>query len=353
MNAPHKATAYAAKSATAPFERIEIERRALGPDDVRIDIAYAGICHSDIHTARGEWGEVEYPVVPGHEIAGIITEVGAGVTKYQVGDRAGVGCFVDSCGECELCLAGTEQFCNGEPGTIWTYAAEGRDGNQTYGGYSTSIVVRENYVCRIPDSLPLEAAAPLMCAGITTYAPLSRWGAGPGKKVAVVGMGGLGHMAVKIAVAMGSEVHVISHTRAKEADALRFGAVALHASSEPGTLAKLERTFDLMITTVSAATDLTEYINCLKPFAALVDVGLPEHPVTLSINYLTGQNRVLAGSNIGGIGETQEMLDFCAANGITPQIEVIGAKDIDSAWEKVVASQARYRYVIDTATFTD
>ena len=344
-------TAYAAPSATDPFIKTTIERREPGPTEVLFDIKFAGICHSDIHTARGEWGPVEYPIVPGHEIAGIVTQVGSDVTKWKVGDRVGVGCFVDSCGECEQCKAGSEQFCQGKPGTIWTYGAVGRDGKQTAGGYSTAITVEQDYICRIPDSIELDAAAPLLCAGITLYSPLKRWGAGPGKRVAIVGMGGLGHMGVKIAAAMGAEVAVISQTRSKEADGKEFGAVEHYATSEEGTFKKLRGSFDLMINTVSAGIDINALLGCLKVGGALVDVGLPEHPMELAIGNLVGANRILAGSQIGGIAETQEMLDFCAEHGLAATIEVIGGEDITEAYDKVVASQVRYRYVIDTATF--
>ncbi len=344
-------TAYAATSATEPLTKTTITRRDVGPHDVAFDIHFAGICHSDIHTARGEWGPVTYPLVPGHELAGIVTEVGGEVTKFAVGDRVGVGCFVDSCGECPQCLAGTEQFCSGRPGTVWTYNSVGRDGLPTAGGYSQGITVEQDFICRIPDTIPLEQAAPLLCAGITTYSPLKRFGAGPGKKVAIVGMGGLGHMGVQIAAAMGADVTVISQTMAKEADGLRFGASEYYAMSEPGTAKKLRDTFDLMVTTVSADGDMTPLVMMLKTSGVLVDVGLPEHPVTLSMGALAGQNRVLAGSNIGGVAETQEMLDFCGEHGLAAQVEVIAGEEITEAYDKVVGSKVRYRYVIDTSTF--
>ncbi|MGB2768088.1 MAG: NAD(P)-dependent alcohol dehydrogenase, partial [Propionicimonas sp.] len=330
-----------------------ITRRDPGPTEVLFDIAFAGICHSDIHTARGEWGPAKYPLVPGHELAGIVREVGAEVTGFAVGDRVGVGCFVDSCGECDNCRAGEEQFCDGPGSTIWTYNALGRDGLPTAGGYSTCITVEQDYLCRIPDSIPLQQAAPLLCAGITLYSPLKRWGAAPGKRVAIVGMGGLGHMGVQIAAAMGAEVAVISQTRSKEADGRRFGATEYYAVSEPGTLRSLARQFDLIVSTVSGDQNLNGLINCLKTGGALVDVGLPEHPVTLKLGGLVSQRRVLAGSQIGGIAETQEMLDFCAEHGLAAQVEVIGGEDINDAYDKVVASQVRYRFVIDTSTFTD
>ena len=343
--------AYAIDAADGAFAKTTIARREPGPTEVYFDIAYAGICHSDIHTARGEWGKALYPLVPGHEIAGVVRAVGSEVTRWKVGDRVGVGCFVDSCGHCEQCTEQHEQFCQGEGGTIWTYNAIGRDGLPTAGGYSQGITVEQDYVCRIPDGLDLKVAAPLLCAGITLYSPLKRWGAGPGKRVAIVGMGGLGHVGVQIAKAMGADVEVISHSRSKEADGLRFGASAYHATSEPGTLKKLRGRYDLMITTVSADTSLDALIACLKVGGALVDVGLPEHPSTLRLASLTGGNKVLAGSQIGGIAETQEMLDFCAEHDVAPQVEVIAGEQINEAYEKVVNSQVRYRYVIDTATF--
>lgn len=347
-----QAIAYAIDSPTGRFARTTIERREPGPTEVLFDIKFAGICHSDIHTARGEWGRVNYPLVPGHEIAGIVSEVGSAVTKFAVGDRVGVGCFVDSCGECDPCQAGEEQFCDGPGGTIWTYNATGRDGLPTAGGYSTAITVEQDYVCRIPDGISLDQAAPLLCAGITMYSPLKRWGAGPGKRVAIVGMGGLGHMGVKIAAALGAEVAVISQTMSKQADGARFGAAQYYALSEPGTLKKLRKSFDVIISTVSGEQDLGGLLDTLKTGGALIDVGLPEHPVELALGALVGQRRVLAGSQIGGIAETQEMLDFCAAQGLAAQVEVIGAEGINEAYDRVVASDVRYRFVIDTATFT-
>jgi uncharacterized zinc-type alcohol dehydrogenase-like protein len=314
---------------------------------VLFDIKYAGICHSDIHTARGEWGPVNYPLVPGHELAGIVTQIGSQVTKFKVGDRVGVGCYVDSCGHCDICLGGQEQFCRE---AIYTYNGIGRDGLPTAGGYSTSFTGEERYILRIPDAIPLDAGAPLLCAGITTYAPLKKWGATPGKRVAVVGMGGLGHVGVQIAAALGAEVAVISQTRSKEADGRRFGASEYYALDEPGTLKKLRRSFDLMLSTVAAESDLDALLGCLKINAVFVDVGLPATPVSLLMQSLTGGNRVLAGSQLAGIDETQEMLDFCAEHGIAAQIETISGDQINEAYDKVVKSQVRYRYVIDTAT---
>jgi uncharacterized zinc-type alcohol dehydrogenase-like protein len=341
------AGAYSIDSPTGRFEPTTITRREPGPTEIYFDIKYAGICHSDIHTARGEWGKVLYPLVPGHELAGVVTQVGSQVTKYQVGDRVGVGCYVDSCGTCELCAQGQEQFC---PDAVYTYNAIGRDGLPTAGGYSTAFTVEEKYALRIPDSLPLDAAAPLLCAGITTYAPLKNWGAAPGKRVAIVGMGGLGHVGVQLAAAMGATVAVISQTRSKEADGRRFGATEYYALSEPDTLKQLRGSFDLMLSTVAAKTDLDGLLNCLKVGGAFVDVGLPSHSVELRMQSLVGGNRILAGSQLAGIQAHQEMLDFCAAHDVKAQVEVISADQINEAYDKVVASQVRYRYVIDTAT---
>lgn len=348
-----QAVAYAIDSPTGRFAPTTIERREPGPTEVLIDIAYAGICHSDIHTARGEWGSTTYPLVPGHEIAGVVRQIGSHVTKYAIGDRVGVGCFVDSCRECESCRAGDEQFCTGSGGAVFTYNDVGRDQLPTAGGYSTAITVEEAYVCRIPEGIDLAHAAPLLCAGITMYSPLRRWGAGPGKRVAIVGMGGLGHMGVQIAAAMGAEVDVISQTRSKESDGRRFGASAYHALSEPNTLRGLRNRFDLVVSTVSGESDLPGLLGTLRVDGALVDVGLPEHPVEIPMRSLVSGRRILAGSMIGGIAETQEMLNFCAQHGIGAEVEVIGGEDITEAYDKVVASKVRYRYVIDIATFTD
>lgn len=347
-----KVYAYACNDEQAIFERTEIELREPGANEIYFEVKYAGICHSDIHTARGEWGKADYPLVQGHELAGIVTKVGADVTKFKVGDRVGVGCMFASCQECEYCQQGQQQFCN-NPHAYFTY---GRDqhGHPTTGGYAQGFTVREDFACHIPESIPFETAAPLLCAGITTYSPLKRWGAGPGKKVAILGMGGLGHMGVQIAAAMGAEVHVISHSRSKEADGLKLGASFYHASSEPGTLKKLANTFDLILCTVSANDlDYGAYIKTLKPFGTFVDVGLPEKPATLDLRTLINGNRNLADSLIGGIPETQEMLDFCGEHGIHPVVEMIGGEDITAAYDKVTNSQVRYRYVIDTATFND
>lgn len=331
----------------ALFERGTIPRRALRSDDVLIDIAYVGICHSDIHNARDEWAPGIYPMVPGHEIAGIVADVGSSVTTFQLGDRVGVGCFVDSCRECEACLSGEEQFCNRK---TMTYNSRDREGEPTYGGYSRQMVVKDAYVLRIPDVLTLESAAPLLCAGITTYSPLRHYNTGPESRVAVIGMGGLGHMAVQYAHAMGAHVTVISQTRSKEADGRRFGADDYRAMSEPDTLKALCGSFDLIINTVSADLDITALLHTLRLDGTLVFVGLPVDPQAFQVSALTSRRRSIAGSNIGGIRETQEMLDFSAKHGITAQVEVISADEVTQAFDRVVNSEVRYRFVIDAAT---
>jgi alcohol dehydrogenase (NADP+) len=342
--------AYAATSPTAPLTPTTIERRDLDPHDVLIEIKYAGICHSDIHTARGDWGPVTYPLVTGHEIAGIVTQVGPEVTKHAVGDRVGVGCMIDSCGECRYCQAGEEQFC--VKGNIGTYGAIGTDGQVTQGGYSTHIVVTEDFVLRIPDSLDLDVAAPLLCAGITTYSPLNRWAAGQGKKVAVVGLGGLGHMAVQIAHAMGAEVTVLSQSLKKQEDGLRLGADQYYATSDPETFEKLAGNFDLVLNTVSAVIDVDAYLSLLAIDGALVNVGAPPEPLSVNVFSLILGRRSFAGSAIGGIRETQEMLDFCAEHQLGAEIEVIAADQINEAYERVLASDVRYRFVIDASTLS-
>lgn len=345
---PTTVPALVTASAGAAFERSTIERRDVGANDVQIDIAFAGICHSDIHQAREEWGAAIFPMVPGHEIAGIVTAVGTDVTKHQVGDRVGIGCFVDSCRECENCLAGEEQFCL--KGNVATYNGREYTGENTHGGYSTQIVADENYVLSIPEGISLDEAAPLLCAGITTYSPLKHWGAGPGKQVAIVGMGGLGHMGVKIAAALGAEVTVLSQTLSKEEDGRRLGATDYFATSDPETFTTNRKRFDLIINTVSADLPLDKYLSMLTLNGSMVFVGLPEKPQEFSVFSLVGGRRSLAGSNIGGIRETQEMLDFCAEHGLGADIEVISADDVNDAYERVIKSDVRYRFVIDTAT---
>ena len=340
--------AFAAPSPTEPLIKTTIERREVGEHDVLIEIAYAGICHSDIHTVRGEWGEISYPQVVGHEIVGTVTEVGSAVTLHAVGDRVGVGCMVNSCRECANCLAGQENYCL--KGNTGTYTSVDRDGTITQGGYSTHIVVVEDFVLKVPESIPYEAAAPLLCAGITTYSPLAHWNAGPGKRVAVVGMGGLGHMAVKIAHAMGAEVTVLSQTLSKKDDGLRLGADHYFATSDPATFDELANAFDLIINTVSAPLHMDSYLGLLTLDGTLVNVGAPPEPLPIQVFTLFNNRRSFAGSSIGGIRETQEMLDFCAEHGIAPETELISADQINEAYERVLASDVRYRFVIDVAT---
>ncbi|MGE2835555.1 NAD(P)-dependent alcohol dehydrogenase [Mycobacterium sp. SMC-4] len=340
-------SAIAATSPTDPLTRTTITRRSVGPHDVRLDIHYSGICHSDIHTVHGEWGQIAYPLVPGHEIAGVVTEIGSGVTRFAVGDRVGVGCFVDSCRECAQCRAGQEQYCS--VGMVGTYNAVDRDGTTTQGGYSGAIVVDENYVLRIPDAIALDKAAPLLCAGITTYSPLRHWKAGPGTRVAVIGLGGLGHLAVKLAAAMGAQVTVLSQSLKKMEDGLRLGAHDYRATSDGDTFKALRGSFDLILNTVSANLDLDRYLSLLDVEGTLVELGMPENPMSVGAGALIRGRRSLSGSLIGGIAETQEMLDFCAEHGVTPEIEVIEPEYINEAYDRVLASDVRYRFVIDTA----
>ncbi len=340
--------AWAAPAAGQPLTRTTIERRAVGEHDVLITIEYAGICHSDIHTVNGDWGPQPFPVVPGHEIVGTVAEIGSAVTAHQVGDRVGVGCFVNSCRECVNCRAGNEQFCL--DGGVATYAAIDRDGSTTQGGYSTHVVVDDHFVLSVPDGIDPAAAAPLLCAGITTYSPLKRWGGGPGKQVAIVGLGGLGHMGVKIAHAMGAEVTVLSQSLKKQEDAERLGADHYFATSDPTTFEQLAGRFDLIVNTVSAAIDANSYLRLLAVDGALVNVGAPPAPYSVDPMSLIYGRHTLAGSMIGGIAETQEMLDFCAEHGIGADVEVISADKVNQAYERVLASDVRYRFVIDAAT---
>jgi uncharacterized zinc-type alcohol dehydrogenase-like protein len=343
-----RVNAYAAPAAGRPLALTTIERRDVGPNDVLIAITHAGICHSDIHTVNGDWGPQPFPVVPGHEIVGTVAEVGLDVTAHRVGDRVGVGCMVNSCGECANCRNGDEQYCL--QGMVGTYAATDRDGSTTQGGYSTHVVVDAGYVLRIPDGIDSASAAPLLCAGITTFSPLRRWGAGPGKKVAVVGLGGLGHMAVKLGHAMDAEVTVLSQSLKKQEDGLRLGADAYFATSDTDTFAALAGRFDLIVNTVSAPIDVDAYLSLLAVDGALVNVGAPAEPLRLNVMSLIGGRRTYAGSMIGGIAETQEMLDFCAEHRIGAEVEVIAADQVNEAYERVLASDVRYRFVIDTAT---
>ncbi|MEU2255550.1 NAD(P)-dependent alcohol dehydrogenase [Nocardia xishanensis] len=346
------AAAYALPAPDGAFEKLTIERRELGPHDVLIDVKYAGICHSDIHTARDEWGGTRYPCVPGHEIAGLVAAVGSAVTKYKVGDRVGVGCMVDSCGKCGPCLADEEQYC--EAGATMTYnspvAPEVQPGGYTMGGYATRVVVTENFVVSIPEGIGLDVAAPLLCAGVTLFSPLRHWQAGPGKRVAIIGMGGLGHIGVKIAAAMGAEVTVLSHSLSKQEDGKRFGAHHYYATGDRQTFRELRGRFDLILNTVSADLPLDDYMKLLNLDGTLVILGLPENPLSVKPFTLAGYRRSLSGSMIGGIAQTQEMLNFCAQHGIGAEIELISADEIDNAYDRVVASDVRYRFVIDTAT---
>jgi alcohol dehydrogenase (NADP+) len=340
--------AYAATSATAPLEPTTIERRELGPHDVLIDIAYAGICHSDIHTVRGEWGDIAYPLTVGHEIVGTVEAVGSAVSHHAVGDRVGVGVMVGSCGRCTHCAEGLEQYCT--EGFIDTFGAVDRDGTITQGGYAEKIVTREDFVLRVPESIPYEAAAPLLCAGITTYSPLRHWKVGPGSRVAVVGLGGLGHMAVKIAHALGAEVTVLSQSLSKKDDGLAIGADHYYATSDADTFRELRSRFDLILNTVSAPLNMKRYLALLALDGTLVNVGLPTEPMAVPAGALTAARRSIAGSNFGGIRETQEMLDFCAEHDISAEVEVIAASQINEAYERVLRSDVRFRFVIDTAT---
>jgi uncharacterized zinc-type alcohol dehydrogenase-like protein len=345
----HRTPAYAAANAGAPLAPLAIERRAPGPHDVLINVLYCGVCHSDIHQARDEWGGSIFPMVPGHEIVGRIAQAGARVSRFKVGDVVGVGVFVDSCRQCESCRSGEEQYC--DEGMTGTYNARERGtGAPTYGGYSTRITVNEDYVLRIPESLPLDRAAPLLCAGITTYSPLKHFGAKPGSEVAVVGLGGLGHMAVKLARAMGANVTVLSTSESKRDDAIALGAHAFAATRDPGTFKRLAKRFDLIIDTVSADHDYNAYLSLLRLNGVMVLVGLPDKALPVSAFALVGKRRSLAGSMVGSIRETQEMLDFCAEHGIASDIELIGIEQINEAYERMLKADVRYRFVIDMAS---
>lgn len=350
-----KTKGYAAMTAKAPLAPYSFERCEPREHDVLIEVKYCGICHSDIHQARNEWGdylqESIFPMVPGHEIAGVVQAIGSKVRRYKVGDQVGVGCFVDSCRTCAHCQKGLEQYCQIQ--TAWTYNGREKDGTPTYGGYSERIVVDENYVLRMPENLPLDASAPLLCAGITLYSPLQHWKAGPGKKVAIVGLGGLGHMGVKLAHALGAEVTVLSQSLKKQQDGKRLGADYFYATSDPATFTKLEGYFDLIINTVSAEMDWNQYFGLLKLDSTMVLVGVPEKKIPVAAMPLIGRRRSLGGSAIGGIKETQELLDFCGEHGITSDIEVIPIQKVNEAYERVQKSDVRFRFVIDMASLKD
>lgn len=338
--------AYAAQSATSPLTNWTLERRNPKPHDVAIEILYCGVCHSDLHTARGEWGNSVFPVVPGHEIVGRVTAVGSHVKKFKVGDLAAIGCLVDSCRECDNCKEGLEQYCaNGATGT---YNSPERDGSGiTYGGYSKAIVAHEDFVLHISDKLPLAGVAPLLCAGITTYSPLRHWKVGKGTKVGVLGLGGLGHMGVKLAVSFGAEVTMLSSTAAKKADAEKLGAHHFALTKDPDQVKALAKSFDFILNTVSAPHDYNMYLNMLKTNGVMVCVGAPPAPAQVPAFNLIFQRRSLAGSLIGGLPETQEMLDYCAEHKIVSEVEVISIKDINEAYERMLKGDVRYRFVID------
>ncbi|WP_438751963.1 NAD(P)-dependent alcohol dehydrogenase [Pararhizobium sp. O133] len=342
------ARGYAATDASKPLQPFSFERREPNDDDIVIDIKFSGICHSDIHQVRNEWGNSSYPMVPGHEIAGIVTAVGSKVTKFKVGNRAGVGCFVNSCTQCATRDLDLEHYM---PGLIGTYNAFEADGvTPTYGGYSDSIVVKEGYALSIPENLPLDASAPLLCAGITLYSPLVHWKAGPGKKVAIVGMGGLGHMGVKLAHAMGADVTVLSQSLSKKEDGLKLGADHYYATSDAETFKTLAGTFDLILCTVSAEIDWNAYLGLLKVDGSLVLLGIPENAVPVHAFSLVPGRKNISGSMIGSIKETQEMLDFCGKHDIVSEIELIRMDQVNEAYERVIKSDVRYRFVIDMAT---
>ncbi|NLP65736.1 NAD(P)-dependent alcohol dehydrogenase [Paraburkholderia sacchari] len=338
---------YAARDAASPLAPFEFQRRDLRELDVRIDVQFCGVCHSDLHQARNEWRNTLYPVVPGHEIVGRVTEVGKGVTRFKVGELVGVGCLVDSCRTCASCAEGLEQYC--ENGFVGTYNGIDRvSGELTYGGYSTQLVVDEAFVLRVPENLDPAGAAPLLCAGITTYSPLRTWGAGPGKKVGIVGLGGLGHMGVKLAHAMGAHVVLFTTSPSKVEDGKRLGADEVVISKDPEQMQAHANSFDLIVNTVAAQHDLNPFIELLKRDGTLTLVGAPEHdhPSPQVFNLIFKRRR-LAGSLIGGIAETQEMLDFCGQHGITSDIEMIKMQDINHAYERMLKSDVKYRFVID------
>jgi alcohol dehydrogenase (NADP+) len=336
---------YAAITAKAALQPFSFNRREVGPQDVLITITHCGICHSDIHQARDEWGGSIFPMVPGHEIVGAVARVGSAVTKFKTSDLVGVGCFVDSCRTCPACREGSEQYC--EAGMLLTYSGRDKDGQATQGGYSTQIVVDEQYVLRIPSSLSPAGAAPLLCAGITTYSPLRHWGVGKYHKLAVVGLGGLGHMAVKIASAMGTEVTVLSTSEQKRYDAIRLGATEFALTTQHDTFTRLQRRFDFILDTVSAPHNYNDYVNLLKTDGTMILVGVPDKPTLLEPFPLILHRRRIAGSVIGGIRETQAMLDFCATHNIESDVEVIPIQQVNEAYERVLKGDVRFRFVID------
>jgi uncharacterized zinc-type alcohol dehydrogenase-like protein len=347
-----KARAYAVTSATSTFGPLEIDRREPGPTDVAFDIKFCGICHSDLHTARGEWAGTVYPCVPGHELAGVVTAVGHDVTRFKVGDKVGVGCMVDACRTCASCQAGLEQYCDTR-GTVYTYNTPDKHnpGKPTYGGYSSHVVVDQAFVLRIPANLDLAAAAPLLCAGITTYSPLKRWGVTKGKKVGIVGLGGLGHMGLKLAHAFGAHTTLFTTSPDKAEDARRLGADAVVISKDAAQMKATRGDFDVILNTVAASHNLDPFLNLLARDGTMVVVGAPPTPhPSPNTGLLIGRRRSLAGSLIGGIAETQEMLDFCGQHGIVSDIEQIAAKQLDEAYARMLKSDVKYRFVLDLAT---
>jgi uncharacterized zinc-type alcohol dehydrogenase-like protein len=341
--------AYGTPDAGAPLEPITIERRDVGAHDVKLDILFCGICHSDIHFAGGDFGPLKVsPLVPGHEIVGVVTEIGDQVSKHRVGDRVGIGCMVNSCRECENCLAGEEQYCL--KGHTLVFGSPDRDGSFTQGGYSQMVVANEDFVLKVPESLDPAAAAPLLCAGITVYAPLKKWAAGPGKRVAVVGLGGLGHLGVKMAKAMGAEVTVLSRSESKREAAITLGADHYAATGQDQTFTELANTFDIVLNTVSAPLDLNAYLGLLRMDGTLANVGVTTEPMPLNVFTLMANGRNIAGSYFASIRETQEMLDFCAEHNVVADIEIIPAEAVNDAFARVLASDVRYRFVIDNAT---
>ena len=340
----------AVKNSDATFEKYEFDRRDLRPNDIALDIAYAGICHSDIHQAREEWGPSLYPMVPGHEIVGFVREIGSNVTKFSIGQRIGVGVFIDSCRTCKNCLRGLEQYCeNGMTGTYNTYERDGV--SLAMGGYSNNFVIDADYAVHVPENLSLAGVAPLLCAGITLYSPLKHWGAEPGMRVGVIGLGGLGHMGVKFAKALGAHVTVFSHSPGKEHDALRMGADRFVLTREMANLKEYSQQFELILNTVSAELDINAYLNLLTLDGTLVVIGLPGKPYSVGAGPLLSARRSLAGSQIGGIPEIQEMLNFCGVHNIVSEVEVINSDYVNTAYERTVASDVKYRFVIDGKTF--
>ncbi len=343
--------AYAAEAATSPLGPFRFERRDPGPYDVQIEILYCGVCHSDIHQVRNEWGGSIYPMVPGHEIVGRVTKTGAHVTKFKAGDLAGVGCFVDSCRTCPNCQAGLEQYCDN--GMVGTYNGREKITNlPTYGGYSNHIVVDEQYTLKVSDKLALEGVAPLLCAGITTYSPLRHVGVGKGHRVGVLGVGGLGHMAVKFAASFGAEVTMLSSSPSKEADAKKLGAHHFALTSDPATMKNLQNHFDFILNTVSAQHDYSTYLNLLRTNGTMIVVGVPPTPSQVPAFNLIAKRRSIIGSLIGGIKETQEMLDYCAEHSIVSDVEVIKIQEINEAYERMIKGDVRYRFVIDIASLS-